>query len=72
MMTAAGIEWEYVDGLQDEILAVSRSGHTLQARNLDAISNIERWRQEAPWKSHKERTMEVNTPPTPETLIEME
>lgn len=67
MMTAAGIDWEYVDGLQDEILAVSRSGHAPQARNLDATSNIERWRQEAIWKPFKERTMEVNTPPPPGT-----
>jgi pyrimidine deaminase RibD-like protein len=63
MMTEANMDWEYVDGLQDEILTVSRSGHAKQARNLDAISEIERWRQEAIPENPKKRTTELCTPP---------
>jgi len=67
MMTDAGVEWEYVDGLQDEILSVSRSGHAKQAANLDATSGIERWRQEAIPKNPSTRMMEVYPPPESET-----
>jgi hypothetical protein len=53
MMTDAGVEWEYADKLQNKILSVSRSGHTKRAANLDATSEIERWRQEAILKSQQ-------------------
>jgi len=67
MMTDAGIDWEYVDGLQDEILSVSRSGHAKQAANLNAKSEIERWRQEAIPDNPKKRTMEIYTPSVSES-----
>jgi len=59
MLDEAGVEWEYVEGLQGEILAVSRSGHTNQAKEKDAVSPIDRWRQEAFPKNPRGRMMEV-------------
>jgi pyrimidine deaminase RibD-like protein len=58
MMSEAGIEWEYVNGLNDEILAVAREGHK-QETNLDNITDEERRRQESIPHNPKKRMMEV-------------
>jgi pyrimidine deaminase RibD-like protein len=58
IMSEAGIEWEYVDGLRDEILAVAKEGHK-QETNVDNITEEERKRQEALPRNPKKRMMEV-------------
>jgi pyrimidine deaminase RibD-like protein len=58
MMSEAGIEWEYVDGIKDEILAVAKEGHK-QEINVDNITEEERRRQEAIPRNPKKRMMEV-------------
>ena len=58
MMSDAGVEWEYVDGLKDEILAVAKAGHT-QETNVENITKEERKRQEALPRNPKKRMMEV-------------
>ena len=39
MMSEAGIDWEYVDGLSDEILAVAKEGHR-QETNVDDLERV--------------------------------
>ena len=58
MMTKAGIEWEYVNDVEKEILAVAKEGHK-QETNVDDISAEERKRQEAIPRNPKKRMMEV-------------
>ncbi|KAL1978629.1 hypothetical protein VTN31DRAFT_1488 [Thermomyces dupontii] len=65
MLSEAGIEWEHVPGLEEEILAVATAGHELkdseqkQSRtNIDDISPEERKRQEALPRNPKKRMME--------------
>lgn len=58
IMSEAGIEWEYVDGLRDEILAVAKEGHK-QETKVDNITEEERKRQEALPRNPKKRMMEV-------------
>ena len=58
MMSEAGVEWEYVDSLNDEILAIAKAGHK-QETNIDNISEEERRRQEALPRNPKKRMMEV-------------
>jgi pyrimidine deaminase RibD-like protein len=58
MMSDAGIEWEYVNGLNDEILAVAKEGHK-QETKVDNITEEERRRQEAIPRNPKKRMMEL-------------
>lgn len=58
MMSEAGIEWEYVNGLNDEILAVAKEGHK-QETKIDNITDEERRRQETIPRNPKKRMMEV-------------
>ena len=58
IMSEAGIEWEYVDCLRDEILAVAKEGHK-QGTDIDNITEEERKRQEALPRNPKKRMMEV-------------
>ena len=58
MMTKAGIEWEYINEMEEEILAVAKEGHK-QETNVDDISVEERKRQEAIPRNPKKRMMEV-------------
>lgn len=58
IMSDAGIEWEYVEGLRDEILAVAKEGHK-QETNVDNVTEEERRRQEAIPRNPKKRMMEV-------------
>jgi pyrimidine deaminase RibD-like protein len=61
MMDEAGIEWEYVEGLQDEILVVAKEGHDTVAKgtNVDNIDEDERKRQEQIPRNPKKRMMEI-------------
>ncbi|RMZ76305.1 hypothetical protein DV738_g5014, partial [Chaetothyriales sp. CBS 135597] len=66
-LTEAGVEWEYVPGLESEILAVATEGHEKKSTsnrgggetNIDDISPAERRRQEALPRNPKKRMMEV-------------
>lgn len=58
MMSDASIEWEYVNGLNDEILAVAKEGHR-QETNVDDITEEERRQQEAIPRNPKKRMMEL-------------
>jgi pyrimidine deaminase RibD-like protein len=58
IMFEAGIEWECVDGLTDEILAVAKEGHR-QETDVENITEEERKRQEALPRNPKKRMMEV-------------
>ena len=58
MMSEAGIEWDYVDDLNDEILVVAKEGHK-QETSVDTITEEERRRQEAVPRNPKKRMMEV-------------
>lgn len=58
IMSEAGIEWECVDGLTDEILAVAKEGHK-QETEVENITEEERKRQEALPRNPKKRMMEV-------------
>jgi pyrimidine deaminase RibD-like protein len=58
MMTEAGIEWQFIEGLENEILAVAKEGHK-QETNVDNITEEERRRQEAIPRNPKKRMMEV-------------
>ncbi len=59
MMTEADVDWEYVDGLNDEILAVAKEGHK-QETNVDNKGEEERRRQETIPRNPKKRMMEVD------------
>lgn len=75
MLSAAGIEWEHVPGLEREILTVATAGHEnpeaeiraalgekgSQGTNLDDISPEERRRQEQIPRNPKKRMMEGET-----------
>lgn len=65
-LTEAGIEWEVVTGLEEEILRVAKEGHVEEegrqegrGTNVDDISSEERRRQEQLPKNPKKRMMEV-------------
>ena len=65
MMDEAGIEWEYVEGLQDNILQVAKEGHNAVSNsgtNVDDIDDGERRRQEQIPRNGKKRMMEVPPP----------
>ncbi|KAH8699283.1 cytidine deaminase-like protein [Talaromyces proteolyticus] len=65
MLTAAGIQWEFVPGLENEILAVATAGHEQQQKrqevderdkNIDDISQEEREKQP---RNPKKRMMDT-------------
>ncbi|KAL2008642.1 hypothetical protein VTN00DRAFT_6836 [Thermoascus crustaceus] len=71
MLTAAGVEWEHVGGLEKEILAVATAGHEKREEeikgaaeevgtNVDDIEEEERRRQEQMPRNPKKRMMEVD------------
>ncbi|KAH0847198.1 hypothetical protein AYO21_02587 [Fonsecaea monophora] len=64
ILDAAGVPWEYVPGLEEEILRVAKEGHSNQVvqggTNVDDISPEERRRQEALPRNPKKRMMEVD------------
>lgn len=71
-MTAAGIEWEHVPGLEREILTVATAGHENREEEIraalgergtgiDDISEEERRRQEQMPRNPKKRMMEGET-----------
>jgi pyrimidine deaminase RibD-like protein len=65
MMEEAGIEWEYVEGLQEEILHVAREGHrvlNITETNVDDIDEEERKRQQQIPRNSKKRMMEMPPP----------
>jgi pyrimidine deaminase RibD-like protein len=65
MMDEAGLEWEYVEGLQDEILLAAKEGHgpaKSKETNVDDIDLEERSRQEQIPRNSKKRMMEVPPP----------
>jgi pyrimidine deaminase RibD-like protein len=70
MLDDAGIKWEHVGGMEDEILKVATEGHKQagndgddeeiqEATNIDDISEEERRRQEQMPRNPKKRMMEV-------------
>jgi pyrimidine deaminase RibD-like protein len=62
MMDEAGLEWEYVGDLQDEILNVAKEGHNIarnKETNVDDIDEEERRRQEQIPRNSKKRMMEL-------------
>ncbi|KAJ5084053.1 hypothetical protein NUU61_008632 [Penicillium alfredii] len=72
VLTAAGIEWEHVSGLEKEILTVATAGHENgeeevrtalgdKETNIDDISAEERRRQEQIPRNPKKRMMEGET-----------
>jgi pyrimidine deaminase RibD-like protein len=71
MLDDAGVPWEYVPGLEEEILAVAKEGHQAgvssdgraaptPVTNVDDISPEERIRQEQQPRNPKKRMMEVD------------
>jgi pyrimidine deaminase RibD-like protein len=68
MLDEAGVKWEHVGGMEDEILKVATEGHKQagndddevhEATNIDDISEEERRRQEQMPRNPKKRMMEV-------------
>lgn len=71
MLSDAGVEWEFVPGLEEEILAVATAGHVKEGResgepgsnepgtNLDKIPVEERQRQADIQRNPKKRIMEL-------------
>lgn len=72
-LTEAGIDWQHIEGLEKEILAVATAGHekkdeeikegmegTVNETNVDDISPEERRRQEQLPRNPKKRMMDVN------------
>lgn len=65
MMDEAGLEWEYVGALEEEILRVAKEGHQLAKStetNVDDIDAEERGRQEKIPRNSKKRMMEMPPP----------
>ena len=69
MLTEAGIQWEFVGGLENEILAVATAGHEKSNKkqeadergtNIDDISQEERERQDRLPRNPKKRMMDAN------------
>ncbi|KAJ9612918.1 hypothetical protein H2200_002859 [Cladophialophora chaetospira] len=72
VLDEAGVPWEYVSGLDEEILNVAKEGHVEQVfgdgkvegkkagTNVDEISPEERRRQEQQPRNPKKRMMEVD------------
>lgn len=67
MLTEAGIQWEFVGGLENEILAVATAGHEKSNKkqeadergtNIEAISQEERERQDRLPRNPKKRMMD--------------
>lgn len=73
MLTDAGVEWEHLPGMEEEILAVATAGHADEANNrvreepaknsIDDITEEERQRQAALPRNPKKRMMEEVPPP---------
>lgn len=64
-MDEAGLTWEYMEALQDEILKVAKEGHgtgKTEGTNVDDIDEEERRRQEQIPRNSKKRMMEVPLP----------
>jgi len=59
MMTEAGVEWEYVEGLEDEIVSVARGGYGKQGTSVDALTEMERRGREVPRGSHRKSITEL-------------
>ena len=62
MMEEAGLDWEYVEGLQNDILNVAKEGHhgaRNKETNVDDIDDEERRRQEQIPRNSKKRMMEL-------------
>jgi pyrimidine deaminase RibD-like protein len=77
LLDEAGIPWEYVEGMEQEILKVATEGHQKhegkveesdaregqqQAKSIDDITPEERKRQEQQPRNPKKRMMEVDVP----------
>ena len=65
LMDEAGLEWEYVEGLQDQILQVAKEGHHAvdsQETNVDKIDEGERRKQEQIPRNSKKRMLEMQPP----------
>lgn len=65
MMDEAGLQWEYIEGLQDDILQVAKEGHNpinTSETNVNNIDEEERRRQEQIPRNSKKRMMEVPPP----------
>lgn len=73
MLDDAGVAWEYVPGLEEEILKVAKEGHVTgdeaekekekevaKGTNVDDISTEEQTRQEQQPRNPKKRMMEVD------------
>lgn len=56
-MSEAGLEWEYIPDLSDQILEVAKEGH--KGTRVDDISSEERERQTQMPRNPKKRMMEV-------------
>ncbi|KAI1906643.1 hypothetical protein LOZ53_005759 [Ophidiomyces ophidiicola] len=61
MLDAAGVGWELVEGMEEQILEVAKAGHEPREEetNVDDISPEERKRQEELPRNPKKRMMEV-------------
>lgn len=65
IMTEAGLQWEYRDGLQDEILEVAKAGHDtikIKETDVDDVDDEERRRQDQIPRNSKKRMMELPPP----------
>jgi pyrimidine deaminase RibD-like protein len=69
MLSKAGVQWEFVPGLENDILAVATAGHKQQNKqqeadergtNIEAISQEERERQEKLPRNPKKRMMDTS------------
>ena len=60
-MTDAGLSWEYIPSMEEEILLVAKEGHNQSPNetNVDDISSAERKRQEGLPRNPKKRMMEA-------------
>jgi pyrimidine deaminase RibD-like protein len=59
MMTDACMEWEYVDGLQDEIIDVARGGYAKHGTNMAAITEFERRTHEVTRRNPRNHMIEL-------------
>ncbi|WEW57244.1 hypothetical protein PRK78_002709 [Emydomyces testavorans] len=61
ILDEAGVGWELVEGMEDEILRVAKAGHDPREgeTNVDDISAEERTRQEEMPRNPKKRMMEI-------------
>lgn len=63
MLTEAGVQWEYVPGLEEEILAVATAGHAEEAgqEQTPTITPEEKERLEKMPRNPKKRMMDTST-----------